>query len=95
LNKLRLKRETALYTGRDIVVYAAVGTGKKMNFFAEIEDVCRKSEAGNKKNKQQRGFSSMQRTKNIHENALFPSLVSKSIETKVSCQGETYGIPAI
>ena len=67
LNQLRLKREAAFDTRRIIVVQTTVGTGEEMNFFAQINNVCRKSSHREQKDKQKEGFPSMKRTKKIHK----------------------------
>lgn len=67
LNKLRLKTKAALDACRDVVVQAAVRTGAKMHIFTEVNDINSESSNGKKKDKQQIGFPSMQRTKKIHK----------------------------
>jgi len=54
------------YTGRDVVVQAAVWAGEDAKFFAQIHDIRRESGKRNEKDNEKQCFPFMKRSRSIH-----------------------------
>ena len=59
VNQFHLEGEVICYTGRDVVVQAAVWVGDDAKLFAEIDDVCRESRKNDEKDNEKQCFPFM------------------------------------
>jgi len=66
-NRFQHEVDAAYYTGRDVVVQAAVWAGEDVKLFAKIEDVRREGEKSDEKDNEKQCFPFMKRSRSSHE----------------------------
>jgi hypothetical protein len=65
--RLRLESKVICDAGRDVAVQTAIWAGDDVKFFAQIQDICRESREGDKKDNEKQRFPFMKRSKRSHE----------------------------